>query len=220
MPDEKPMWVEYDLTMNVDVLVGGIPKHEEIVKRWQEARWPTGGDAVAGKTVDEATDATMVLLGDQAKSDEEIAGVWTGFVTNGEGLAKESRDIKAMLKESANVVKSTITVNGKPAVALKSKLAERVFVHPRLVSLGRTEPDEAVERPIHVVTRQGPRTALKRTDVVYDVKLSCRLKVLNDNVITEAILHKILEHASENGLGTDRSQGNGTFTYELTKVES
>jgi hypothetical protein len=27
-----------------------------------------------------------------------------------------------------------------------------------------------------------------------------------------------LDHAQRNGLGTDRSQGNGTFTYKLTKL--
>ena len=210
------MWIYYQLTMNVDTLVGGIPRHPEIVRRWQEARWPAGGDEKAGKTVDDATVETVAALGDQAMSDEEVAGIWTGFVEHDGGLALESRNVKAMLKESANVLRSVVKVRGK-TIPLRARLAERVFVSPDRISLGRVEPDETVERPIHVMTRQGPRTALKRTDVCHKVELECRLQVLDDGIITEDVLRAILDHASVNGIGTDRSQGNGTFSWTLTK---
>ncbi len=65
------------------------------------------------------------------------------------------------------------------------------------------------------MTARGPRTALKRSDYISGVKLVCRLEVLDDNFITESMLRTILDYASENGLGADRSQGYGTFTYEL-----
>lgn len=215
------MWVYYRLTINCAELVGGVPRHPEIVRRWQESRWPAKGRSRDGDmpgSVDDATARTVVQLGDQAFAEEDVAAVWTGFLSDDTGLVLEARAVKAMLKESANVCKSLVRVNGKP-VPLRARLAERVFVEPRLIPLGVAEPSGTREKPIHVMTARGPRTALKRTDYVSDVKLVCRLKVLDDGFITEEMLRTILDHASANGLGADRSQGYGTFTYELVPEE-
>lgn len=213
------MFDNYQLTLRVDKLVGGIPKHPTIIRRWQEAHL----SGKAGEpTADDATNATLNLLGTQAMDPEEVVqGIWTGFVTMPSGsLALENRNVKAMLKESANIVKALpeAHVRGK-AIPLRARLAERVFVAPRLIQImkngeGITEP-QSVERPIHVMTMQGPRTALKRTDFVEDVELRCNLEVLTDGAITEPLLRLILDHASRNGIGTDRSTGAGVFRYEL-----
>lgn len=221
------MYDKYNLTLEVDRLVGGLPKHPEIVRRWQEAKWPTNpakalkeGDPA---TPEEAAAATVAVMGAQAMAAEEaVAGIWTGFAEAvGGQLALESRNVKAMLKESANILKDMLPVRNKAGVdktiPLRSKLAERVFVTPKLIRLGATQAS-VVERPIHVMTAMGPRTALKRTDYLENVKVACVLTVLADRLITEQILLAILEHASLNGLGTDRSQGNGTFTYKLEKT--
>jgi hypothetical protein len=233
------MWIYYNLTLHVNRLAGGIPKHPDLVKSWQEAKWPTGkvaNDLAAeGITPETAADKTLEELGDNALSEEEIDKVWTGFAMDGDKIVLENRNIKAMFKESANIVKDMpafkVAKKGKDgkvtkvAIALRSKLAERVFPQPVWIPImDDIHPElpgeiQSVERPIHVVTRQGPRTALKRVDIVNRARLVCQLKVLDDNVITEQILRGILEHASENGVGTDRSQGCGTFTYELTKRE-
>jgi|SRR5262245_1465178 len=215
MPDE--MWKHYRLELSVDRLVGGIPKNPDIVKRWQEARWNErkleAGDPA---TPEEAAEITIEMLGEQMEAEEK--GIWTGFVEAPEGgLAVESRQIKACLKESANILRTMIRVHGK-TIPLRARLAERVFVVEHLLPLG-VDQAQSRERPIHVMTAQGPRTALKRTDYVVDAKLSCTLKVLDDGVISETILRDILDHASLNGLGTDRSQGEGTFTYVLTALD-
>lgn len=231
------MWIIYELKLHVDRLVGGIPKHPTIIKRWQEAHMPPNPERVAERTgqpvptVEQATEKTMDLLGSQMMDPEEVVqGIWTGFVTmpNGTTLALENRNIKAMLKESANIVRvlPDMPKNTKGgAIPLKNKLAERVFVNPPLIAIldedGKqvTEPESSPERPIHVMTMQGPRTALKRVDQVRDVTLVCQLKVLDDGVITEDMLRIILDHAKENGLGTDRSTGAGTFEYELKRMD-
>jgi hypothetical protein len=233
------MWIYYDLTLHVNRLAGGIPKHPDLVKSWQEAKWPTGKVAndleAEGITPETASEKTLEELGDNALSEEEIDKVWTGFAMDGDNIVLENRNIKAMLKESANIIKDMPAArtpkkgkDGKVtqvAIALRSKLAERVFPQPVWIPiLDDIHPElpvevQSVERPIHVITRQGPRTALKRVDIVNRARLVCQLKVLNDNLITEGHLRAILDHASENGVGTDRSQGCGTFTYELAKRE-
>ena len=221
------MWLYYDLTINPSRLIGGIPRHPEIVKRWQEARWPEiaarlqEGDP---QSPAEAAEITVENLGDQALSDDEVKGIWTGFMEKDGELVIEARQIKAMLKESANIVRTMkpMQQRGK-VIPLRARLAERVFVKPAFIPLGVSEPNgggDPIERPIHVMTAQGPRTALKRTDYVDDAKLTCVLKVLNDGVISEAMLRFILDHAEENGLGTDRSQNQGIFSYTLTKRDT
>lgn len=211
----------YTLTMHVERLVGGIPRHPEIVKRWQEARFPRDKSKLGNgdpQTPGEAADRTVDTLGDQAITDEDVEGIWTGFMEYpGGGIAIEGRQVKAMLKESANVLKALLPVRGKP-IPLRARLAERVFVLDRFILVG-DEPTGTVERAIHVMTAQGPRTALKRTDYVDDAVVVCTLKVLDDGIINDERLTAILDHASLNGLGTDRSQGNGTFTYDLAKVD-
>lgn len=214
------MWVEYDLELNVTRIIGGIPRHPSVVQRWQEARWPDlasklqPGDP-ANPT--EAAEITVEGLGSQALSEAEVKGIWTGFMERDGQLVIEARQVKAMLKESANIVRTMapMQVRGK-VIPLRARLAERVFVHPLWIPLGVAEPTDTIERPLHVMTAQGPRTALKRTDYVDDAKLVCELRVLNDGVISEAMLRFILDHAAENGVGADRSQGSGTFEYTLT----
>lgn len=199
---EENMWKRYVVELHIPRHCGGIPRNPELVRRWQEA---TGGTP-------EQADVIAENLGDQATA--AVEGLWTGYLSDDAGLYIEARQVKAMLKESANIVKAFFT-NAKGKVPpLRSQLAERVFVAPERIHLGRAEPDGTTEKPIHVLTRQGPRTALKRVDYVTDVKIAFTLNVLDDGVITERHLHAIFEHAQLNGLGTDRSQGAGMFTLE------
>lgn len=206
------MWDYYDLTLHVERLAGGIPRSPQLVKRWQEA--------VGGKPEDAAR--IIEELGEQALDEKDaVKAIWTGFLSDEHGLYIEGRQVKAMLKESANIVKAAFPAtnrSGKKTIPpLKARLAETVFVKPNRLYLGRQQADAFIERPIHVMTAQGPRTALKRTDYVDDVKIDCFLKVLSESIVTERHLRGILDHAAENGLGTDRSQGLGTFEYQLER---
>lgn len=216
------MFKEYTLVMHVDSLHGGIPKHPEIVRRWQEANWPANPSALKEgdpTTPQDAADKTVDLLGEGAlDAEEKIQGIWTGFVQQGDTVMVESRQIKAMLKESANIIKNLPELRNTKGKApyLRAQLAERVFPKEKLIRIGTTADVQVEERPIHVMTRQGPRAALKRVDLLEKATVECTLMVLEDGVITEDLLRVILDHASYNGFGTDRSQGNGTFTYELT----
>jgi len=218
------MWRNYKLEMEINRLVGGIPRHPEIIRRWQESKFPTPSKNVDNLTVEGVTEKTIKELGNQALSaEEELQGIWTGFAEKNGMLVIEERQIKAMLKESANIVKGLKEMMKKgrdgteKAVYLRALVAERVFVSPHWIVVGDPALVQSMERTINVMTARGPRTALKRSDYFDDVTLECTLRVLDDGVITEKILRVILEHARFNGLGTDRSQGNGTFTYKLTE---
>ena len=189
-------WTSYKLTMEVERLYGGIPKNPTVIGSWLESR------GIINPALVQETIESVEVAEDK---------FWNGFKQNGAGLYVEARQVKAMLKDAANVVKTMVEVKN-----LKNKLADRLVVTPEHLSLRKAEPDGVLERAIHVETARGPRDALKRVDYVDNVKVSCTIRVLDDKVITENILRGCLEYAAEFGLGADRSQGGGRFTWTLT----
>jgi hypothetical protein len=89
---------------------------------------------------------------------------------------------------------------------------------------GMMAPHGYEEKPIHVMTAQGPRAALKRFDFVNKPKLSFEVWVLKTAAqetrhIGEDDLVAILTHTQENGCGASRSQGEGKFdVVEFSKI--
>lgn len=194
-------------------IYGGVPKSPEMIRAWLEAKLGVSleTDALVEKTVKEM----------KADVDQEEKKGWTGFKVNDDGLYIESRQVKAMIKEAAGVLREKLGIS-----AFKARVAERVFVAALTIPLGRAEPDGAEERPIHVMTKEGPRTALKKADYVENCVLAFTLKVLDAPLTTtaaknkvhpEAYLPLLLEWAEVGGLGADRSQGNGKF--QVTRFE-
>ena len=80
-----------------------------------------------------------------------------------------------------------------------------------------TVPIQVDDRPLTVMTMQGPRTSIKRFEYADSVPLSFTIRVLDDGVNkvgTEEQLREMLEYMRFNGIGSDRSQGSGTFTID------
>mgnify|MGYP001581405419 CR=1 FL=1 len=197
-------WDYYRLTLHVPgKLYGGIPKNPHIIEAWLESR--EMGDRVS-KTADE--------MGDQLASQAKLIKMQQGFKKDNDlGLYIEARQVRAMLKDSALVLRPLLEVTN-----FKAKLAARVFVFPAMLPLGKADPDGSDERVIHVMTPMGPRDSLKEVDYMENVYIDATMKVLHDKVITHALLENVLEYAAEVGLGADRSQGGGRFTWTLTPV--
>jgi hypothetical protein len=84
-----------------------------------------------------------------------------------------------------------------------------------------TSPDGIDERPISVMTRQGPRTAIKRSEYVLRPFVTFDVCILHDGIgkgiIGPRELAGILDLAQWLGLGADRSQGSGTFSVESVR---
>ena len=186
------MWIKYHVAIQIrDRIMGGIPKDPEIIKGWLQAR---GLEELAEQTVEE--------MGEQL-----VTGAWNGFKADEDGLYIEGRQVKAMFKEAANVMRHVIGFKGP----MRARLAERLVIKPDRIHLGAKEPSGYLERPIHVMTRMGPRDALKRTDYVEKPKLLFDVWLLDDGMITDEHLRQLLEYAGETGLGADRSQDEGKF---------
>lgn len=214
------LWKRIAVTIAIkNRIVGGIPTNPNLIKGWIAASMPDVAEAerekLAAKTAQELPAAV----------EEASKAMWTTFKVDTTGLYIENRQVKAMFKESANILRDMLVKADKRAKGegksrftnLKSKLAERLFVEEEKIYLFRNDkpiakPDGSEERAIHVITAMGPRTALKRVDYVQaPATIKFNLRLLDDGVIDTELVKVLLEHSSYNGLGTDRSQGNGLF---------
>jgi len=213
-------WTAFDsyrVAARIKNIVGGKPATEDMIEKWVNA-------TCKAKTAEERAkirDAHVGTLPDMAEEKADAQTVVFARLPNGE-LAIEGRQIKAMLKESANIIKD-IVPGGKDGEAgqkaLKSKVADQVFVVEEHVPLGVTEPTRREQRPIHVMTAQGPRTSIKRSEIVEGAEIQFTVKRRSGPGlgVSEKALLGILDYAQTVGLGADRSQGFGQF--EIVSVE-
>lgn len=216
---QSSLFVRYRARLEFrDKLMGGVPHDPKLIEGWLRAK--------AGLTddVDELRVAllrTMSEMGADVRPDmsfeevqaasESLAGVkeTTGFKRGEEGLYIESRQVKAMLKETTNILYAAERV-GPTKKGPRSFLAERVFVSPDRIWLGRKEPD-GVEMIIgHVSGPAGARSTLGYHEYVLRTSIEFDVLVARDAIPGEW-WPDMWTHAQENGLGALRSQGYGRF---------
>ncbi len=223
--DPVSLWEKWEVEFQMrDRLYGGIPKNPDVMSSWIKVG--TGlSDSVLDEAVEriKATDPTAVTV---ANIDQIAEKGWTGFKSDTNGLFVEHRQVKAMLKEAANILRDVLGIK-----AFRSKIAELIFLEGDTqfgegrIHLDRLTPDGFEERPVHAMTPSGPITALKRVDYVDTPTIQFTLKILHKPVLDQDkkkwwakdFLPVLFEYASENGFGADRSQEKGKF--RLTRLE-
>lgn len=228
------LWARYQARLDMrGKLMGGQPRNPRLVYAWLAKK--TGitdemelqqfairhlremGIAVEeGQTFDQLMAAAEQFAGDNFT---------TGFKRDENGVYIESRQVKALLKEAANVIwpgtqemwgaSRRQNSEGKDVFAYRGKgpkafIAERAFVFPDHISLGRLDPDGVDQITGHVVGAQGERNILGYHEFVEHATISFEVHVLNDSVPLDK-WPQIWEFAQSNGLGSLRSQGHGQF---------
>lgn len=188
-----------------DRICGGMPKNKELIKTWVEST--TGyADEQAEKLTQENADLVVNEVAEKS---------WIGFGEDAGGLLIPCRNVKACLKQSATVLGITKAKRGSKQILAEGLEVKAVGGGSR-IHLQKQTPDGTEESAIHVMTAQGPRTALRRMDFVLQPVIEFEVWVLATHAqetrhIGEKELIAILTHAQENGLGASRSQGEGKF---------
>jgi hypothetical protein len=218
--------------------MGGIPMNPKIIEGWLRSK----AGIEQEEEIRRAMLRTLLELGADVSPDmtfEELERASEGLAaqrqTNGfkvdeGGLYLESRQVKAMLKESANIlypytgpkwgmVQKVVTKKGTTEIkdtggkSAKSFIAERVFISPDRLRLDRADPD-GIELFIgHVTGPSGPQSTLTYHQYVERAAIEFNVLVCRDEVRAEH-WPEIWVHAQENGLGALRSQGFGRFDIE------
>lgn len=213
-------------------LMGGVPKDPKIIEGWLRSKAgisdtdevrqalirtlvELGADVSGGETFDELVAASEALAAQRSTN---------GFKRDERGLFIEARQVKAMLKESVNILFAGERW-GRTKKGPKSFTAERVFVRgvhddtPERIHLDRAEPD-GVEMVIgHVTGPQGPRSTLGYHEYAEHAHIEFLVdstdKAPGGATVEDCIDAEhwplIWVHAQANGLGALRSQGHGQF---------
>jgi len=202
----------------LDKIIGGIPKDPDTIKGWLKSRLELG-DRELIELANETAEAMQAESGDRPSAEELLEGVAREF-EGGNGfkrvdgvLVYEGRCMKSALKEACNVAYPGTSWPGKPAGIRKGLLryfAERVFVDDQAISLGVSEPSGTEQRIKHIMTPQGPRSAINVVDFVDKPRLSFTVSVLDDFLPAEAWF-KMWECAQHIGIGADRARSDGKF---------
>lgn len=214
-PDERfnndSLYEKYAVTIRIRrKICGGVPKNPDLLKTWI-ASTTKFDDATTTKQVAEAREALL-------QPTEERS--WNGFPSDKTGIFVWSRQVKAMFKEAATMLRVTVEKRGSKQILqhgfeIRGTEAED-RVHLQKGKQWVPEPDGNDENPIHVDTAQGPRSAIKRIDYVEQPSLSFTVWVLKtapaeNRHLGEKQIIEMLQFSQENGLGAYRSQGHGKF---------
>ena len=222
-----------------DKLCGGVPKSEKAIEGW--IRTNVQDQSKLEQMINDTKESIDTSNLTDADIDDLAKSAWNGFKSDKNGLYIEGRQIKAMFKETANVIKNVLNVS-----AFKARVAERVFViedKVRILAVYKktedsghmdyisgidskdhynyiAEPSGSYEGMVHAMTAMGKISALKRVDYVDRPVIEFTLSVLKEKLVTKdkkkrldvpTYLMHLITHAQQNGLGAERSQGNGRF---------
>lgn len=145
-------------------------------------------------------------------------GGWTTFARNGDGeIIIYDYMIRGFIKQACETLQATGELNKIPAY---SKWLDRlVFVWPRMIGTGKTEPDEIIERPLRAMTAKGPRVTVTRSDALAPgTEFEFEIELLeNGKKITWEVIEKCLEFGKYVGFGQWRGSG-GFGRVEFEKV--
>ena len=240
MSEDKELWKVYTVKLQVlDKLYGGLPKDPNLIEGFLKGKGLSPAEAEARAKVI-APEIDQSIPEDEGQKAE---GMWAGFKKDDKGLYIETRQIKAMLKESCGEsemwkdkrkgfmsrLAGTVFPKGEGGVDLS-----RIYLYRDGKALTRpdgfeepicdvgtpiSQPDGFEETVGHIKGPQGPRSILKRADYVISPVIHFDLKV-GGKAVSEKDLKYLFEFGQEVGLGAGRSQEKGKFQMLELKLKA
>jgi hypothetical protein len=208
-------------------IYGGTPQRPDVIEAWLRSKTGVKQQAELAAMTKRTLLELDPDLAEQAKgmtpfelmklASEKLAASQTtvGFKKDRpNGLFIESRQVKAGLKEAINIqlagkmLGASGRYQGKGA---KNWLAERVFVGPERIYLGKPEFDGLELFVGHVSGPQGPRSTLTYYQYCTRPTISFLCATLQNEII-DTHWPAIWLTFQSNGLGALRSQDAGRFT--------
>ena len=204
----------FRIVLHVGTLAGGTPTDEHVAEAWLRTKLSDKDEVIReavaqtmaerGVSADEATklvDQNKHLNG--FKRDRERAGE----------LFIEGRQLKAAIKEAANVAAAANKIPGKKYGTTNKGLlgfvAEHIFVEEDRLYLGVTEPTGIVQRFVH--TWRG--TGIQYEEYVEDAKVEAT--IVSDWEFEKDFWPMLWLTGEQQGIGASRSQGFGRYRVEL-----
>ena len=196
-----PFKLDVELTLITEQL-GTVPKQEEIFTTYIR-------DRAKGK---ETKDEFKSPLHDYEANERELRG-WTGFMEDQNGPFIMDYMVKGFIKNAGNIMKDKVI----PVKNLRSKIDDFIFVTPRKIYFDGEKGPEPLERSLRVMTMQGPRVSLAKSDYIEaGAKLKFSIECPFPSEIDEKHVLQMLDYGKFMGLGQFRNGGYGRFSYKIT----
>lgn len=198
----------YRGTLLVREIHGGTPTDPKKAEGWIRSKMAPKDEVVQSLVVD-----TMIQRGISAEEAvEEAANLkhLNGFKRDEQGLYIEGRQLKAAIKEAANIrwPKSKWGPSNK---GTRSFFAEHVFVEEDRLYLGTREPSGIDQRFVHTWRGAG----IQLEEYVTEAKVT--FHILTDHDFTKEQWAHLWITGEQQGIGASRSLGFGT--YEVVEWE-
>lgn len=228
------MWKRYTVEMRfVTALCASVPANPEIQLPWLQARLARKKVVPANaRSLDEiATEVLTSTEGVQNPEEEQEQSLHVFQRVEG-ALAMRAATVRAHIKDCGRVISSLVSGKVTGEKSFSTKVINSVYLDPAVYWLpilsadsGKpiTDPTGRREKPIHVRTPLGERSAIKVYEYVEDAMLRVPLLVLENKggktVISESDLGTLFEYGGVHGYGGERGDGEGRYLATLTEVK-
>lgn len=223
-----PIWTYYRLTLHfVSRLCGSTPADPAIVGKWLAARAPLVKPA-GGKPIEQINEEVLASLERGEGEPSEEFSLLT-FQRHDGAFVLRAATIRAHYKDCARVLSQLYISRQQGESAFSTRVVNGVYHDENAywIPIRRpngnlvTAPDGTYDKAIHARGPRGmPINALKQIEYIAPpVSVTVLLKVLGKSV-PEQDLHHLFTYGGTHGYGGERSDGEGRYTYELTRIES
>ena len=224
--DQTAVWPHaWAAEITVTNLLGGTPADPKLVEGWLagqlRSKDPAQKKAAIARIIGDAYLDTVETTLSMSEAEQESVmmskaleqkGLQVFKRGPGGVLCEEGRKIAAMLKEAA-AIQWIGDKTARPAYmrkAARSWWPEHVFIVDQLIPLGRTEPDEVLQRPVHTTdTRGNPQSSIAVQELIREAVIPFTIRA--DVEIPDTDWAKVFSRGEVNGFGATRSQGYGRF---------
>lgn len=257
------LWQRYEVTMDfVTKLCASVPGDSEMIAKWLESRAPKVRPAQS-RGLDEIQAEVLETIA-AGRSEGEGGDGEPDFVplvfqrVNGVLMVRLATIVRGHLKDCAYQVQTYLAgaVEGEKSFSVRFKNAVYFPAQPDplvtvlkgtpYVAIQRAdgdvvkEPDGVHEKPVHFITRQGPRSALKGFEYVLDARIVYPLYILRQPprqvrqkkegkyelvnvpgklVVSEDDLKQVMLYGGVHGYGGERSDDGGRYAFTLATTE-
>jgi len=230
--DLRQLWKRYQVTWDFyDRLCGGTPGDPKLVEGWINARKPKAKPADA-RSLEELASEVVSTLAEVDEEEETKINVFQRL--NGDsgmnGLVMRMGNIRSHIKDCARVISSlTGKIEGEKSFSVRAingvYYPPQVYWIPVLDQDGNqmTKAEGVIEQPVHFMTPQGKRSAIKVFEYVRDARLVFELWILQTlkakAVVSVGDLETIMMYGAVHGFGPERGRGEGKYHFQIEEIE-
>lgn len=225
-PALPPLWAYYRVRWTfLTKLCASVPADPDIVKAWINARQPRVKPAGA-LSIEEINEEVLASI-ERGEGEPDQSFSMLVFQRDQGCLVMRAATVKAHIKDCARVLSAQFIGRIQNERAFSTRVTNGVYLDESVYWLPILQPDGApvtdasgaYDKPIHTRGPQGVQNALKRFEFVSPPSLlEFTLKVLGRSV-SETDLHHVFSYGGVHGYAGERGDGEGRYSYTLTRLD-